>query len=529
MTKTQVPPPNGYNRTSTICITKSYSTLLYLRYEVHITPCCAVVLCIDKLDIMLFSSCTGVFLSSRSRHITCHFFDICNTATHQDEEKLKVQQLYQCQGCNKTFISRDQLFKHLRGEDEASINCPLSVSSADEEEILLAAAIRYGYHYNGDIKDDEPNEVIANRIYQAFEHQIDIFLDDKENDESFTTSALTYSTAAKMRQPSLGQDKGVKCAVAEVLSFNYRLSNTPMVISKWKEFASSGILQTNMQAWLDEHRDDQVQIQLHNMDLLVPRSSKFYAERSATQICYRYVFPISWILPNDKDNRDEEMARAMDWWKYISNRSSINHRTHEPRGKNSPLCPIFIKKLKQSLKQLESKTVANRKLRRQSQREISDDDNEDTNNVMSIDIESESTGTTRLSPGRFGQLWRKEKRCWSNFADGKGLSVSPGFEAVWRTIDRAKIVGFIQNEKKNDSLDDIIQNMHIVIEFRADGFVIGQIPRLITSLVASTNEWYHKDSLILQLGQMSICQSLLYLPIWIKECTFTRLVITSMN
>jgi len=373
------------------------------------------------------------------------------------------------------------LFKHLRGEDDASINCPLSVSPANEEEILMAAAIRYGYYYDGNIKEDTPNEVVANMIYQAFKHQMDIFLDDKEDGELFTASALTYSTAAKMRQPSLGQDKGVKGAVAEVLSFNYRLSNTPMVISKWKEVASSGILQSNMQDWLNnENRDNQIQIQLHNMDLLVPRSSKFYAERSATQISYRYILPISWILPNDKDTtRDEEMAKAIVWWKYIKDRSSSNHRTHEPRGKNSPLCPEFIKKLKQSLKQLESKTVANRKLRRKSQKETSPNDEEYV----------DSSDSSRLSPGRFGQLWRKEKRCWSNFADGKGLSVSPGFEAVWRSIDRAKIVGFIQNEEKNESLDDTIRNMHIVIEFRADGFVMGQIPRLISSLVALTNGW----------------------------------------
>lgn len=373
------------------------------------------------------------------------------------------------------------MFKHLRGEDDASINCPLSVSPANEEEILMAAAIRYGYYYDGNIKEDTPNEVVANMIYQAFKHQMDIFLDDKEDGELFTASALTYSTAAKMRQPSLGQDKGVKGAVAEVLSFNYRLSNTPMVISKWKEVASSGILQSNMQDWLNnENRDNQIQIQLHNMDLLVPRSSKFYAERSATQISYRYILPISWILPNDKDTtRDEEMAKAIVWWKYIKDRSSSNHRTHEPRGKNSPLCPEFIKKLKQSLKQLESKTVANRKLRRKSQKETSPNDEEYV----------DSSDSSRLSPGRFGQLWRKEKRCWSNFADGKGLSVSPGFEAVWRSIDRAKIVGFIQNEEKNESLDDTIRNMHIVIEFRADGFVMGQIPRLISSLVALTNGW----------------------------------------
>ena len=74
------------------------------------------------------------------------------------------------------------------------------------------------------------------------------------------------------------------------------------------------------------------------------------------------------------------------------------------------------------------------------------------------------------------------------------MMVSPGFEAVWRTMDRAKIVGFIdpQNESesgKSESLNDTIQNMHIVIEFRADGFVMGQIPRVISAFVGITNGW----------------------------------------
>ena len=61
-------------------------------------------------------------------------------------------------------------------------------------------------------------------------------------------------------------------------------------------------------------------------------------------------------------------------------------------------------------------------------------------------------------------------------------------------MDRAKIVGFVdlQNESssgKTESLNDTIQNMHIVIEFRADGFVMGQIPRVISALVGFTNGW----------------------------------------
>ena len=55
------------------------------------------------------------------------------------------------------------------------------------------------------------------------------------------------------------------------------------------------------------------------------------------------------------------------------------------------------------------------------------------------------SSTIRLAPGRFGQLWRKRQSCWLNFAHPQlaGMALSPGHEVVWRTMDRARIVGFV--------------------------------------------------------------------------------------
>lgn len=303
------------------------------------------------------------------------------------------------------------------------------------------------------------------------------------------SSLSIYSSAAKMRQPSLGQDKEVISATAEVMSFNYILVNKPLIIKRWEKYASGGELQQNIQSWLDDGSNNcQVQVRLHMMDALVPRSYKFSAERSATQYCYRYMLPATWVLPDAEEKRAEEISRAVKWWSYIRQRGFA--RKHEPRSSgNIPECPAFIQRMKQALKSLESETVENRRMRRQAQRNINDDD---VGDATSEQIITNDSTTTKLSPGRFGQLWRKQKRCWSNFASGSGMMVSPGFEAVWRSIDRAKIVGFInlQNESgENESLNDTIQNMHIVIEFRGDGFVMGQIPRVISALVGITNGW----------------------------------------
>ena len=102
-----------------------------------------------------------------------------------------------------------------------------------------------------------------------------------------------------------------------------------------------------------------------------------------------------------------------------------------------------------------------------------------------------------LAPGRFGQPWRKRQRCWSNFAHPQlaGMASSPGHEVVWRTMDRARIVGFVdlQNNDNDDGGNEMdppndttaIQNMHFVLEFRADGSVVGQIPRVISALSLS--------------------------------------------
>jgi hypothetical protein len=68
-------------------------------------------------------------------------------------------------------------------------------------------------------------------------------------------------------------------------------------------------------------------------------------------------------------------------------------------------------------------------------------------------------------------------------------------------MDRAKIVGVIDlktgddtnDSSKDELMDRAIQNMHIVLEFRADSFVVGQIPRIISAVVAMTNGWLPRN------------------------------------
>ena len=413
-----------------------------------------------------------------------------------------------CQGCEVAFVSRNALFRHLRGEDDASLNCSIAMQARPSlaEELLMTVVVRYGYyrdtlHRQANDADNIPvvenratNELVANMIQKAFIEHANTFLGGLYDFEDATT-ALSYSTATIMRQPSLRQEEEVVGAVSEVLSFNYRLRCKPNTMTIWKEYANSGRIQEHIQTLLDGE-NSRVQIKLHHMDALVPRSSKFYAERSATQRSYTFLLPVTWILPDIESSTDD----TIEWYNHISQRSR-EVRQHLPRaagaGKSNP-APTFISRLKKSLKSAESETVPNRRVRRQLEQNSNDDDN--NNAITTFDeVGGNNDSVTRLSHGRFGQLWRKEKRCWSNFAHSclTGMASSPGFEAVWRTMDRAQIVGVVDLQRDNNVnneiamkvANDAIQNMHIVVVFKADGFVMGQIPRMMSALVAMTNGW----------------------------------------
>jgi hypothetical protein len=89
--------------------------------------------------------------------------------------------------------------------------------------------------------------------------------------------------------------------------------------------------------------------------------------------------------------------------------------THQPRGMVET--PVALFKLKEALRNIAS----------------------------SSDEESKKV----TSPGRFGSLWQKERRCWRNFADPSlGGKASQSNDPVWRTVDRAQVVDFIDFDGK---------------------------------------------------------------------------------
>jgi hypothetical protein len=209
------------------------------------------------------------------------------------------QKLYECQECQGTFQSRNALFRHIR-DTHAEV--------PDIEVLSTTVLVRYGYIINEQPSADTPiNEFVANMINASFQTCLSKFLQNQECAQSeLLTTALTYSSAAKNRQPSLRQDNEVIGATSEVLSFNFKLSCKGTVIKKWKNYASSGQLYDDMQSWLEE---SVYKIQIHSLDALVPRSKKFYAERGCSQRSYRFILPLRWLMYNESGNSLHENDR----------------------------------------------------------------------------------------------------------------------------------------------------------------------------------------------------------------------------
>lgn len=283
---------------------------------------------------------------------------------------------------------------------------------AVEKEILMSAVIRYGYlvKNKNDIASQVDtsrdiqyrvgvSDIVANTIHSAFLNLTSAYFQDELTFE-LSTSALSWSTAAKLRQPSLRQDDEVMGAVSEMLSFNYR-AVVPQTSNIWNEFVEHKLLLHDLQSVLNSREgSDDIQIVLHAIDPMLPRSTKFYAERGCTQRSYRFLLPIRWLNFDSGTNLDN--VHLIEWVKGIT-ATSLSERKHQPRGDAARSPPDCIMKLKQALKAAESKTVPNRKTRRKNASIESNKSNDDGEPLIdgTSDIMATNVGPIRLSPGKF--------------------------------------------------------------------------------------------------------------------------------
>jgi hypothetical protein len=72
------------------------------------------------------------------------------------------------------------------------------------------------------------------------------------------------------------------------------------------------------------------------------------------------------------------------------------------------------------------------------------------------------------------------------------MASSPSHDATWRALDKATIIDVVNLSQKvveERTEEDELHNIHVVLEFRGDGFLLGVLPRLISTIVGMANEW----------------------------------------
>ena len=71
------------------------------------------------------------------------------------------------------------------------------------------------------------------------------------------------------------------------------------------------------------------------------------------------------------------------------------------------------------------------------------------------------------------------------------MAASPSHDATWRSVDKASIVDIVNltnTQEENCDTNDL-DNVYVVLEILGDGFLLGQMPRLISTIVAMANGW----------------------------------------
>ena len=75
------------------------------------------------------------------------------------------------------------------------------------------------------------------------------------------------------------------------------------------------------------------------------------------------------------------------------------------------------------------------------------------------------------------------------------MAASPSHDATWRSVDKASIVDILNlTHPKGEGIEvNELDNVYVVLEILGDGFLLGQIPRLISTIVAMANGWLPTD------------------------------------
>jgi tRNA U38,U39,U40 pseudouridine synthase TruA len=233
---------------------------------------------------------------------------------------------------------------------------------------------------------------------------------------------------AKSRHRALAQEAGC-AAIADVLSVNVQAPKL-MTLDLWTRV---------VERLRERIKGDSVRVFAFKL-----LESTLLVERQCTQHVFHYLLPLSW-LPDCKDIES--------WWQSGKEYDQKSRTMYNPK---SP--PESLKRFKDALRSAECTKFHNV-------------------DVSESNVENRSI---RLATGRFGELRKRERLPWHNYAD-PSLRAPPNNEPVWRVVDRARIVNCVIDTDSGD--------INAVVEIKGDDFVKQQIRRIMSTAVAISHGW----------------------------------------
>lgn len=404
-------------------------TICKAQGAIFILLCLNVIFCSIRVD-SFSASCN---LSSGRKSLK--LFSTTEVSDKKDSSSILAdQRTKQCKHCNELFATRNALFRHLRTDPI----CSIKDNPYNLEMMKQSVAMLFGYIG----VDDESSKVpMAARAGEALQSSLMTALYDTVQSQFNVTRrscevefvSWTQASQAKLRHRSLSQEAGCS-ASGDVMVVNVMVPKL-MTSKLWNDVVK-GIRQR-----LDDN------IQLFSCELLVPSYSNTHSERSCTQRAYHYLLPFSWL---------PDASELTSWWR------SDDGTPQDGKGiKKSLKPPDGLRKLKAALRTAECRKVS------------------------SEEIKSDVDTKLRVAAGRFGALGARERRPWHNFADPSLFGdASPNNEPVWRVVDRARIVDFMEDET-----GEVVA----VVEIRGDDFTKQQARRIVATAVAIAHESLPSD------------------------------------
>ncbi len=388
----------------------------------------------------------------------------------------KLSEVHQCKFCAAEFSSRNSLFRHIKTCPER----PLEDFSAREDNRWNAAkkislGFRFSYVYNhahvhGDqSKFENGTEAqISRRSIQESLRRVVCSRQEASNvNTAFQFLTVTQGSVANQRHKSLTQEEG--CAAANDIMTISLITPAP-----WPSNENDlDTLIDEMNAILE---NDTTDVFIRVLEVSFLNSSTFHTEKSCTQYRYQYMLPLKWLRDGDQLEQ---------WWLSSENNDfgggtlgNIENSSESPRSQhpgtfqtNPPSESLKI--LRNTLKDTESITLPNRRVRRRLLQE--------KDVVVQRAIE-------KVGKRKMGTITNKERRAFHNFADPRLQGdASPNQEPVWRILDRCRIAEI----KMNPMNEEVVA----VLEFRGDSFLPQQIRRIVGTAVGITNGWLPQNTI----------------------------------